>query len=198
MLNNSELSDLASALFLVKKCGGWRNFHRTLPVHILERVCNRFLFYFVVFSMAWDKWCITCSKYSDNRAQCKAQNTRSNKGRLGRVVGSLLSDCLDQFAFGMWYHMPLENIGLCIFKWHTYCSCDIIHWLKIWYIYLISHWLLIVHEVHEEIHHIGYSLIIINNQWLINSTIHQSPIDYFLAVVIYVFNVSFINIMSGL
>ena len=114
MLNNSELSDLASALFLVKKCGGWRNFHRTLPVHILERVCNRFLFYFVVFSMAWDKWCITCSKYSDNRAQCKAQNTRSNKGRLGRVVGSLLSDCLDQFAFGMWYHMYLENIGLCI------------------------------------------------------------------------------------
>lgn len=140
----------------------------------------------------------TYSKYSDNRAQCKVQKTRSNRGRLGRVVGSLLSDCLDQFAFGMWYHMHLENIGLCIFKWHTYCSCDIIHWLKIWYIYLISHWLLIVHEVHEEIHHIGYSLIIITNQWLIKLSTHQSPIDNLPAVVIYVFDVWFINIMSGL
>ena len=195
MLNNSELSDLASALFLVKKCGGWRNFHRTLPVHILERVCNRFLFYFVVFSMAWDKWCITCSKYSDNRAQCKAQNTRSNKGRLGRVVGSLLSDCLDQFAFDIWYHIYLEDIGFFL-NWQTLCSwlsSDLKFGAYIWLVVL-----LIVHEVHEEIHHIGYSLIIINNQWLINSTTHQSPIDYFLAVVIYVFNVSFINIMSGL
>ena len=136
MLNNSELSDLASALFLVKKCGGWRNFHRTLPVHILERVCNRFLFYFVVFSMAWDKWCITCSKYSDNRAQCKAQNTRSNKGRLGRVVGSLLSDCLDQFAFDIWYHIYLEDIGF-FFKLANFVQL-VIQWLKIWCIYLIS------------------------------------------------------------
>lgn len=175
-----------------------RNFYGTLPVHILERLCNRFLFYLLYSLWHGINDGTTYSKYSDNRAQCKVPKTRSNRGRLGRVVGSLLSDCLDQFAFGMWYHMYLENIGLCIFKWHTYCSCDIIHWLKIWYIYLISHWLLIVHEVHQEIHHIGYSLIIITNQWLIKLSTHQSPIDYLPAVVIYVFDVSFINIMSGL
>ena len=91
-----------------------RNFHGTLPVHILERLCNRFLFYLLYSLWHGINDGITYSKYSDNRAQCKVQKTRSNRGRLGRVVGSLLSDCLDQFAFGMWYHMYLENIGLCI------------------------------------------------------------------------------------
>lgn len=115
-----------------------RNFYGTLPVHILERLCNRFLFYLLYSLWHGINDGTTYSKYSDNRAQCKVQKTRSNRGRLGRVVGSLLSDCLDQFAFGMWYHMYLENIGLCIFKWHTYCSCDIIHWLKFGaYIWLV-------------------------------------------------------------
>ena len=93
MPNNSELSDLASALFLVKKYGGCK---QIFTEHYL-----RFLFY--LFYSLWHgiNDGITCSKYSDNRAQCKVPKTRSNRGRLGRVVGSLLSDCLDQFAFGM-------------------------------------------------------------------------------------------------
>ena len=172
-----------------------RNFHGTLPVHILERLCNRFLFYLLYSLWHGINDGTTYSKYSDNRAQCKVQKTRSNRGRLGRVVGSLLSDCLDQFAFDIWYHIYLEDIGFFL-NWQTLCSwlsSDLKFGAYIWLVVL-----LIVHEVDEEIHHIGYSLIIINNQWLINSTTHQSPIDYFLAVVIYVFNVSFINIMSGL
>ena len=192
MPNNSELSDLTSALFLVKKYGGCKHHQEIFTEHYL-----RFLFY--LFYSLWHgiNDGITCSKYSDNRAQCKVPKTRSNRGRLGRVVGSLPSDFLGQFAFGMWYHMCLENIGLCIFNWHTFVAVRLSSDLKFGaYIWLVV--LLIVHEVHEEIHHIGYSLIIINNQWLINSSTHQSPIDYFLAIVIYVFDVSFINTMSGL
>ena len=135
-----------------------RNFHRTLPVHIQERVCNRFLFYLLYSLWHGINDGITCSKYSDNRAQYKVQKTRSNRGRLGRVVGSLPSDFLGQFAFGMWYHICLENIGLCIFNWHTFVAVRLSSDLKFGaYIWLVIHYSLFMKCMRK--------FIILGNHW---------------------------------
>lgn len=84
-------------------------------MHILERLCNRFLFYLLYSLWHGINDGTTYSKYSDNRAQCKVQKTRSNRGRLGRVVGSLLSDYLDQFAFGICDITCTLKILVCVF-----------------------------------------------------------------------------------